>query len=376
MIRVETDIIKLAENFSIEHLKPIAKKLDEDSYCPKGIIEKMVEEGFFKIHYPIEYGGYGMNCSTSFNVVREISKVSPGIGLLLIVHWMAVDVLIKYGSQDQKNKYLRDLVEGKKIAAYTISESGAGSDVGGITSVAQKVDNSWKLNGSKYFSTNGGLADIYFITCKTDVEKGVHGISLFILDKDTKGFKIGEPIDKMGLRSSITTSLKMKDCIVPEQNIVGEQNKGFKISMEGLNGGRLGMVAIGIGIGEAALESSCKHANKRKAFGKPIGNLYSIQEKIAEMHTDLEASRALFEKACSKRDKGLDYSLDASIAKVFTGKAVNRICYNAIQIFGGHGYVRDNHVERYYRDGRLLDIGVGTTEVLNMFIGNNVLKTF
>ncbi|WML37145.1 acyl-CoA dehydrogenase family protein [Clostridium sp. OS1-26] len=360
--------------FCEKYIKPIAKQLDEVSEFPKKILKPMRELKLFSMHYPKEYGGLELDYETSFGIIREISKYSAGIGLLYAVHWMAADVLLKYGTERQKGKYLKDLVEGNKIAAYAISEPTAGSDAAGIRATALKDEGFYILNGKKYFCTNGSLADIYIIACKTDEEKGAKGISLFILEKGTKGMEITNVIDKMGCRSSITTDLVLKECRIPSENMLGEENKGFKIAMDGLVGGRLGMCAIGIGISEAALNKAIQHSNNRIAFGKPISSLYSIQSKISNMYIKLEASKALFKKTCEVRNSHKDYSMEASVAKVFIGETVNIICYEAIQIMGGHGYVRNNEVERFYRDGRLIDIGVGTSEVLNMVIGSTILK--
>lgn len=370
------EMIKRAREFTEKHIIPIARQLDEENRCPKELFHLMQEEGFFKIHYPKEYGGYGMDYNTSFNVLREIAKGSAGVSLLYVVHFMAVDILLKYGSKAQKDKYLRDLVEGKKIAAYSISEAVAGSDVAGIKTVAEKVEGGYKLKGSKYFVTNGSIANLYFVACKTSPESGAKGISMFIIEKDTPGVDISHYSEKAGFRSSATTNLILKDCIVPEENLLGEKDRGFMIVLDGLVGGRLGMAAIGIGIGEAAFEEAVKFANRRMAFDKPISKLYSIQEKIADMHVKLESARQLFIKACDARDEGKDYSLEASVAKVFIGEAINEICYEAMQILGGHGYMKSNHLERYYRDARLISIGVGTNEVINMVIGNTILGKF
>lgn len=361
-------------DFCEKYIKPIAKQLDEVSEFPKEILKPMRELKLFSLHYPKEYGGLELDYETSFEIIREISKYSAGIGLLYAVHWMAADVLLKYGTEKQKEKYLKDIVEGNKIAAYAISEPSAGSDAAGIKATASKDEDHYILNRNKYFCTNGSIADIYIVACKTDEEKGAKGISLFILEKGTKGMEITSVIDKMGCRSSVTTDLILKECRVPVENILGEENKGFKIAMDGLVGGRLGMCAIGIGISEAAINKAIQYSNNRIAFGKPISGLYAIQSKISNMYIKLEACRALFKKTCEARNNHKDYSLEASVAKVFIGEAVNSICYEAIQIMGGHGYVRNNEVERLYRDGRLIDIGVGTSEVLNMVIGSTILK--
>ncbi|WP_411682662.1 acyl-CoA dehydrogenase family protein [Clostridium thailandense] len=362
------------KDFCENYIKPIAKQLDEISEFPKELLKPMRELKLFSLHYPKEYGGLELDYETSFGIIREISKYSAGIGLLYAVHWMAADVLMKYGTEKQKEKYLKDIVEGNKIAAYAISEPAAGSDAAGIKATASKDKDHYILNGNKYFCTNGSLADIYIVACKTDEEKGAKGISLFIVEKDTKGLEITTVIDKMGCRSSVTTDLVLKECRISSEDMIGEQDKGFKIAMDGLVGGRLGMCAIGIGISEAALNKAIHHSNNRIAFGKPISSLYAIQSKISDMYIRLEACRLLFKKACKVRESNKDYSIEASVAKVFIGEAVNLICYEAIQIMGGHGYVRNNEVERLYRDGRLIDIGVGASEVLNMVIGSSILK--
>lgn len=368
------DMLNRAKVFTREYIMPISSEVDKNNRCPIELIEPMALEGFFKIQYPKKYGGYGLDCKTAFDLVCEISKGSPGIGLLYVVHWMATDVLMKYGSEVQKEKYLHDLVTGNKIAAYSISEPSAGSDAASIETIAKKVESGWIINGSKYFVTNGEIADIYIVACKTSPEKGAKGISLFIIEKDTEGLSITYHADKMGFRSSSTSNLVLNDCFVADEELIGEEGKGFKFALDGLVGGRLGMVAIGIGIGEIALNEAIKFSNNRKAFGNKINSLYAIQAKIADMYIKLEGAKGLYSKTCEKRACGHDYSIESSVAKVATAKSVNEICYEAIQIMGGHGYIKNNRVERYYRDGRLLDIGVGTSEVLKMVIGSTILK--
>lgn len=370
----DKDIILRASNFTEEYIKPIARELDENNRFPKELLSPMRKEGFFSFQYPAKYGGGDINYTTAFNILRELSKGSAGVSLLYVVHWMATDVLLKYGTEIQKRKYLRDLVEGKKIAAYSISETSSGSAAAGIKTIAEKVENGWKINGEKFFVTNGGIADLYFVACKTSPDKGAKGISLFIVEKDTLGLDITYYADKVGFRSSATTNLILRDCIVPEENLIGELDKGYKVALDGLVGGRLGMAAIGVGISESALELAVRYSNNREVYNKPIATLYAIQEKIANIYIKLEGARELFYKACKIRDVGEDYSLEASVAKVAAADAVNDICYEAMQIMGGHGYIKYNDVERYFRDGRLIDIGVGTNEVLNMVIGLTVLN--
>lgn len=368
------NIIDSVKAFNSKYLNPIASKLDEENRFPTELIEVMSRKGFFGVHYPKEYGGSGYDSFTGQMVAKELAKASAGVALTLHVHWMAVDVLLQYGTEQQKEKYLPDLIRGKKVAAYLISEVNAGSDVAAIKSVAQEKNEKWIINGSKYFCTNGGIADIYLVACKTDLELGAKGISMFIIDKDTPGLEIGKNEEKMGCRSSVTTSIIFKNCTVPNINIIGKMNKGFNIAMYGLTGGRLGMASLGLGIAEAAMEEAINYANEREVFGKPLANLYSIQEMVADMYVKIKTSKLLLKETSEKRDKGENYSIDSSIVKLHVAQTVNDVTSNAMQIFGGHGYMKRNKIERYVRDARLLDIGVGSSEVLKMVVGSSVLK--
>lgn len=367
-------LVESAKVFCKDYLQPIAKALDIESRFPNELLGPMAEAGFFGINYPIEYGGGGYDSVTTHMVAKEFAKASAGVALTFHVHWMAIDVLLKFGTEAQKEKYLPDLLKGKKIAAFDISEAQAGSDAAGMKSTAENTDAGWILNGAKYFCTNGGLADIYVVALKTDVEAGAKGISMFIVEKETPGFAIGVPEEKMGCRSSYTTGLTFKNCVIPHDNMIGKMNEGFKIAMYGLVGGRLGMAAMGLGIAEAALETAAEYANRRKAFGKPLNTLFAVQEMLADMYVKCEAASLLVIETAKKRDSGKDYALETSVAKLFVAEVVNEVCHKALQIFGGHGYMKYNDLERYARDARLLDIGVGTSEVLKMVVGSAVAK--
>ncbi|AIF49652.1 acyl-CoA dehydrogenase family protein [Pelosinus sp. UFO1] len=371
---IVSDVVDQARLFCQNNLQPIARELDINSRFPTELLPIMVEAGFFGINYDVEYGGSGYDSITNHLVAKEIAKVSAGVALTFHVHWMAVDVLLKFGNEAQKQKYLPALLRGEKVAAYTVSEVQAGSDAAGIKATAANTEAGWLLNGAKFFCTNGGLADIYFVALKTDVEAGAKGISMFIVEKGTTGFEIGAPVEKMGCRSSYTTALTFNNCVVPQDNIIGDINAGFKIAMYGLVGGRLGMASMGLGIAEAALESAAKYANRRVAFGKPLNALFAVQEMLADMYVKLEAANLLVWETAKKRDSGKDYALETSVAKLFVTEVVNEVCHKALQIFGGHGYMKYNDVERYARDARLLDIGVGASEVLKMVVGTAVAK--
>lgn len=366
-------LLSKIKTFVTSDLEPLAQELDEADRAPKELLEKMKQMGFFGIPYSREYGGQECSYANAMSLITEVSKASAGVGLLYTVHWMAVDTLIKFGSPSQKERYLSDLVSGKKIAAYSISESIAGSDASGIHMRAVKEDTGWLLNGSKYFVTNGGLADVFVVLAKEEALEagGRDTFRLFIVNKDQEGISITKSIEKMGCRSSSTTNLTLKALhLKEEQEIKG----GLKAALYGLVGGRMGMAAIGIGLSESALKSSLEYSKKRMAYGKPISKMYAIQEKVAEMHIAIESSKALIQNACLKRDQGEDYSLEASVAKVSSAKTANDVCFEALQILGGHGYTKDYPLERLARDARLMDIGVGTSEVMKMLIGINVIN--
>lgn len=371
---IVSDVVDQARLFCQNNLQPIARELDANSRFPIELLPMMVQAGFFGINYDAEYGGSGYDSITTHLVAKEIAKASAGVALTFHVHWMAVDVLLKFGNEAQRQKYLPALLRGEKVAAYTVSEVQAGSDAAGIKATAANTEAGWLLNGAKFFCTNGGLADIYFVALKTDVEAGAKGISMFIVEKGTPGFEIGAPEEKMGCRSSYTTALTFNNCVVPRDNMLGDINAGFKIAMYGLVGGRLGMASMGLGIAEAALENAAKYANRRVAFGKPLNALFAVQEMLADMYVKLEAANLLVWETAKKRDSGKDYALETSIAKLFVTEVVNEVCHKALQIFGGHGYMKYNDVERYARDARLLDIGVGASEVLKMVVGTAVAK--
>ena len=362
--------------FAGQKLKPLARELDLAARFPTELLGDMQTLGLFGLNYPEEHGGGGQNSVVTHQILAEIAKVSAGVALTLHVHYMALDVLLRFGSDCQKSKYLHKLLAGESIAAFTISEVGAGSDASAITASARPEGDGWILDGTKYFCTNGGLADLYFVAFKTRPDAGAKGISLFIVEKGTPGFHIGHCEEKMGCRSSVTTGLVFKNCYVPAENLVGQVDDGFKLAMFGLTGGRLGMASMGLGIAQAALESAAEYAGKRQAFGKPLSTLYAIQEMLADMYVSLESSRLIVNASAELRDSGRDYSLETSVAKLHVARSASEICHKALQIYGGHGYMKHNPVERLSRDARLMDIGVGASEVLKMVVGSAIARKF
>lgn len=362
--------------FAAEKLRPLARELDSAGRFPAELLGDMRSIGLFGLNYPMEFGGGGYDSVATHQAMSEIARVSAGVALTLHVHYMAVDVLLRFGTSGQKQKYLNKLIAGEQIAAFTISEGGAGSDAAAIKAVAVADGTGWLLNGTKYFCTNGGLADLYFVAFKTDPAAGAKGISLFIIEKGATGFSIGACEEKMGCRSSVTTGLVFSNCHVPAENMLGLVNEGFKLAMFGLTGGRLGMASMGLGIAEAALAEAATYANQRQAFGKPLTALYAVQEMLADMYVAMESCRLMVNATAALRDSGRDYSLETSVVKLQVARAATEICHKAVQILGGHGYMKHNPLERYARDVRLMDIGVGASEVLKMVVGGAVARQY
>lgn len=376
MERYTTDervLIESARKFSEERLRPVAEKLDAENRFPTEYLPEMAAAGYFAARYPKQYGGLGLGTAASERMAAELAKGSAGVALAVHVHWMAADVILRFGTEEQKLRWLPDMMSGKRIAAYTISEAGAGSDVASMKASAAAFEDGYRLDGAKYFSTNGGIADLFVLAVKTAPELGGKGISVFVVDRNAPGLEVGPVLEKMGCRSSSTTSVILNHCRVPASALLGAENGGFKIAMYGLISGRLGMCSMGIGIAEACLEEALNYANRRIAFGKPLASLYSIQEMTAQMYVKLTAARLLVQDTAESMDRGEDCAVKTSVAKLFVAETVDEICHKALQVFGGHGYLKTNNVERYARDGRLMGIGVGASEVLKMAVGSAVL---
>lgn len=362
--------------FTSNEVAPHDEAMDRANDLSWDIIEKMRKAGMFGIHYPEEYGGSDMGALAGAITIEELARGSASIALTLDAHWLGTDPIYLFGTEEQKEKYLPDLVSGKKLGAFGLTEPGAGSDAAGIISTAVRDGDEWVINGTKAWITNGGAAEIYIVAVKTDKTKGARGISTFIVEKGTPGFSIGKKEDKMGCRGSVTTELIFDNCRVPASNLLGKEGEGFKIAMVALDYGRACIGAMGVGTARAAMEQAAAYANQRQAFGAPIANLQAVQFKIADMAMGIEAARFMTYHAAWKRDQGERYSHEAAMAKVMGSEVAMEACKEAIQIFGGNGYSREYPVERYLRDAKLLEIGEGASEVLRMVIGMTTLKQF
>ena len=365
----------MAREFAEKEIKPVARELDREAKFPAEIVKKMAELGMFGVYVPEEYGGAGMDVVSYALMVEEISRACAGTGVIMSAHTsLVVDPIMKYGTEEQKKKYLPLLASGKAIGAHGMTEPEAGTDIAGIKTRAVKDGNEWVINGRKIFITNGREAGIYLIFAKTDPELGHKGLSAFIVERDTPGFSIGKIEHKLGIRASSTAELIFEDMRVPDENMLGERGKGFYIALDAYDGGRIGIAAQATGIARAAFEESVAYAKERKQFGRPIAEFQAIQWKIADMAMLIEAARLLYLKAAFLKDRGENYVVASAYAKLFASDVAMKVTREAIQVHGGYGYTEDFDVERHYRDAKITEIYEGTSEAHRLTIARAFLR--
>jgi butyryl-CoA dehydrogenase len=327
------------------------------------------------IPYPEELGGAGADHVSYVIAVEELARVCATTSLIVSVHTsLGTWPIFEFGTQAQKDRYLPDLITGRRLAAFALTEPGAGTDVAAGTATAVLSGDEYVLNGTKIFITNGGYADVFIVMAKTDPTLGARGISAFIVERDAPGFSVGEGERKLGIRASSTPPLFFADCRVPKDALLGGEGKGFKVAMQTLDGGRIGIAAQALGIAQGALDASIEHAKERFQFGKPIGSFEAIQWMIADMATEIDAARFLVYRAASCTDKGHTCPTEAAMAKLFASETATRVAGRAIQIHGGSGYTESYPVERAYRDAKVTEIYEGTSEVQRMIIATNYLR--
>ncbi|TDL74684.1 acyl-CoA dehydrogenase [Rhodococcus qingshengii] len=366
---------KMVREFALNECEPTAAQRDEEEYFDIKIWQKMAELGLCGIPWPEEYGGAGADYMSYVITVEELSRVDASIGTTLAAHSsLAGWPVFKFGTEAQKQKYLRTMAEGKSMGAYCLTEAGSGSDSSGMKTTAVLKGDEWILNGSKIFITNGGYADIYIVFAQTNTELKHKGITAFIVEKDFPGFSVGKKEKKMGIRSSATTEVIFEDCRVPKDNLLGQVGEGFKIAMMTLDGGRNGVAAQAVGIAQGAFDKAVEYAKDRVQFGKPISALQAIQFKLADMATKIEASRLLTYQAAWREDQGIPYGHQSAMSKLFAGDTAMEVALEAIQVFGGYGYTREYPVERYMRDAKITQIYEGTQEIQRLVIAGNLLK--
>jgi len=358
---------RTVREFAEQELAPRAKEMDETGDFPYDLIKKAAELNLTGIMVPEEYGGADSDLLSTAIAIEEVSRGNASVGIILAAHKLGADCIMIAGTEQQKQKYLPQLAGGK-LSAFGLTEPGAGSDAGSLATSAVRDGDFWVLNGSKCFITNCGPAEIYMVAAKTDKEAGVKGISTFIIEKGTPGFSIGKLEEKMGLHASATGELIMSDCRIPAENLLGSLNKGFSTFMKALDGGRVGIAAMALGIAQASLDASIEFAKQRKQFGRPIGTFQAIGFYLAEMATKIEAARSLNYRAASLKDAGQPYSKEAAMSKFYAAEVAMWCTTKAVQIHGGYGYTKNFPVERYMREAKLTEIGEGTSEVNKMVI--------
>jgi len=360
--------------FMEAEVRPNVKEWERTEHFPAEAIAKLAEMGCCGMLMPEEWGGPGLDAISYVLMLEEVARVHTAMSTALGVTNSAVQVpLLKFGSEDQKRKYLRPLAEGKFLGAFCLTEPAAGSDAAGIQTTAVREGECYRINGTKTWVTNGSVAGIYIVFAKTDPAAGGRGISAFLLEPGTAGFKAGRHEDKMGQRSSPSVELLFNDCRVAASARVGEEGQGLKIALSTLDGGRIGIAAQAVGLAQGALEESVKYAKARKAFGKAIGEFQAIQWMLADMQTEIEAARGLLYQAAYLKDSGGKMGAAASKAKLYASEMVNRVVAKAVQIHGSQGYSRESEVERMYRDARVITIYEGTSEVQRMIIARELL---
>ena len=374
----------LFREFAEKEVRPLAIEVDETEVFPRETVEKMAKAGFMGIPVPKEYGGQGCDVLTYAMCVEELAKVCGTTAVIVSAHTsLCCDPILTFGTEDQKKKYLPDLASGKKIGAFGLTEPGAGTDAQGQQTKAVLDGDEWVLNGSKIFITNGKEADVYVIFAITGmVEKRgrmTKEISAFIVEKGTPGFSFGTKEKKMGIRGSSTYELIFTDCRIPKENMLGAQGKGFGIAMHTLDGGRIGIAAQALGLGEGALERTIAYVKERKQFGRAIGQFQNTQFQLADMATKAQAAQFMvYKAACTKdqytKDHKTSYNVEAAMAKLYAAEMAMEVTTKAVQLHGGYGYTREYEVERMMRDAKITEIYEGTSEVQRMVISANLLK--
>lgn len=365
--------------FAENELKPKAAHYDRTHEFPHEHVKKLGEMGVMGIVYPEEYNGAGMDYVSYAIAVEEVSRGCGATGTIVSAHnSLCLSPIYYFGSAELKKKYLPRLTTGEWIGCFGITEPEAGSDAAGTKATAELRDGKWILNGTKNFITNGGVAHVAIVTAVTDKGIGHKGLSFFLIEKGTPGFSVGKTEDKLGICASSTTELVFDNCAIPEGNMLGKRGDGFKIAMHTLDGGRVGIAAQAVGIAQAALDAAVVYAKDRKQFGKSIADFQAIQWMIADMATEIEASRLLVYKAATLVGTGerQRYSKFPAMAKLFASETSHRVTHKALQIFGGYGYVKDYPVERFYRDARITEIYEGTSEIQRLVISNNVVREY
>jgi len=366
---------KEIREFALREVAPNVSRWDEASEFPEEVVKALGRMGLLGVIFPVEYGGSGLGYVDYVLAIEELSAVDGSIGIIVAAHnSLGTNHIFVAGNEEQRRKYIPRLASGEWLGAWGLTEPGSGSDAGGARTTAVRTGRGWLLNGNKTFITNGHYADVAVVIAVTNRDKGVHGLSAFVVEKGTPGFRAGKKENKLGLRASDTSELIFEDCEIPAENLLGAEGAGFIDSMRILDGGRISIAALSLGMAKGALEATLKYVKERRQFGKAIAEFQGIQWKLADMATELEAARLLTHRAALMKDAGLKTTMESSMAKLKASEVAVRICDEAVQLHGGYGFIKDYPVEKFYRDVKLCTIGEGTSEIQRMVIARELLK--
>jgi hypothetical protein len=370
----QQQVKRMVREFAEAELKPNVMKWDEEQYFPKELWPKLGELGLTGVIFPEEYGGAGMGYIEYATVIEELSRVDGSIGLSIAAHnSLCTNHIYQYGTKEQRERFVTPLAKGEKVGAWGLTEPGSGSDASGLKTTARKKNGGWVINGAKNFITHGISGDTCVVLAYTEREMRSRGISAFIVERGTKGFLPGKKENKLGVRASETASIIFEDCFVPAENLLGERGRGFVNAMQILDGGRISIASMALGIAQGAYEAALKYSKEREQFGKPIFEFQAIQFKLADMATQIEAARLLVHRAAWLKDNKKQTTKESAMAKVYASEIAVKVCEEAIQIHGGYGYTKDYPPEKHWRDAKLCTIGEGTSEVQRLVIARQLL---
>ena len=365
----------MVRDFTDSEIRPIAQEIDASGEFPWVTIKKMAKLNMMGLAVPKEYGGAGVDAISYAIAIEEIAKVCASTSVIMAVHnSVCCYPIYLFGTDAQKEKFLKPLAAGEKLGAFALTEPSAGSDAGAVRTIAKLEGDEYVLNGNKIFITSGSEADIALIIASTDPSQGVRGLSAFLVEKGTPGYTYGTIEDKMGVRASATTELVFDNCRIPKDNLLGQEGKGFKIGMTTLDASRMGIAAQAVGIAQGALNESIKYAKEREQFGRPIGKFQAIQWMLAEMSTKIEAARFLVHHAAYLKEEGKPFTKESAMAKLYASKIAREVTSDAVQIHGGYRYTKDYAVERFYREAKITEIYEGTSEVQKMVIAREAMR--
>lgn len=375
MSETQKMIAESVRDFAEQHIRPNIMKWDESQEFPVSVFKQLGEMGLMGVLVPEEYGGSGLSYFDYVTAIKELAKVDPSIGLSMAAHnSLCTNHILMFGNEEQKKKYLPKLATAEHIGAWGLTEVGTGSDAGGMNTTAVREGDEWVINGSKNFITHAISGDVAVVIVRTGEKGDSHGMSAFVIEKGTPGFRGGRKEDKLGMRASETAELIFENCRIPHTNLLGKEGEGFIQAMKVLDGGRISIAALSLGCGFGALEAALKYSKEREQFGKPISAFQGVSFKLADMATEMEAAELLTFNACHLKEKGERVTMAGAKAKLYASEMAVKACNEAVQIFGGYGFTKDFPVEKFYRDVKLCTIGEGTSEIQKLVISRELMK--